>query len=45
VVVNQRTGQTLPFEPWSSTERATIEAGGVTPYLKARLARERAAAA
>ena len=45
VVVNQRTGQTLPFEPWSSTERATIEAGGFTPYLKARLARERAAAA
>lgn len=27
VVVNERTGQALPFEPWSSTERATIEAG------------------
>lgn len=45
VVVNQRTGQSLPFERWSSTERATIEAGGFTPYLKARLARERAASA
>lgn len=45
VVVNQRTGQALPFEPWSSSERATIEAGGFIPYLKARLARERAAAA
>lgn len=45
VVVNERTGQALPFEPWSSNERATIEAGGFTPYLKARLARERAAAA
>lgn len=45
VVRNQRSGAALPFEPWSSTERATIEAGGFTPYLKARLARERAAAA
>ena len=44
VVRNQRTGAALSFEPWSSTERATIEAGGFTPYLKARLARERAAA-
>lgn len=43
VVRNERTGQALAFEPWSSTERATIEAGGFTPYLKARLARERAA--
>jgi 3-isopropylmalate/(R)-2-methylmalate dehydratase small subunit len=42
VVVNQRTNRVLPFEPWTSTERATIEAGGFTPYLKARLARERA---
>ncbi len=45
VVRNERTGQALPFESWSSTERATIEAGGFIPYLKARLARERAAAA
>lgn len=45
VVTNHRTGTSLPFEPWTNTERATIEAGGFTPYLKARLARERAAAA
>lgn len=45
VVVNQRSGAALPFERWSSTERATIEAGGFIPYLQARLARERAAAA
>lgn len=45
VVVHERTGQELPFERWSSTERATIEAGGFIPYLKARLARERAALA
>lgn len=44
-VLVHRTGEALPFEPWSSTERATIEAGGFTPYLKARLARERANAA
>lgn len=44
VVVNQRTGEALSFEPWTSTERATIEAGGFTPYLKKRLASERAAA-
>lgn len=43
-VLNRRTGEALPIEPWSSTERATIEAGGFIPYLKARLARERAAA-
>lgn len=44
VVINLRTNAALPFEPWSSTERGTIEAGGFTPYLKARLAREREAA-
>ena len=44
VVVNDRTDEALAFEPWSSTDRGTIEAGGFTPYLKARLARERAAA-
>lgn len=43
VVVNQRTGAALRFEPWSSTDRATVEAGGFTSYLKVRLARERAA--
>ena len=42
-MVNDRTDEALSFEPWSSTERGTIEAGGFTPYLKARLARERAA--
>ena len=45
VVLNHRAGLALPFEPWSSTERATIESGGFIPYLKARLARERAATA
>ena len=32
-------GITLPFEPLGAAERGMLEAGGLNPYLKARLAR------
>lgn len=43
-VVNEMQDRRLPFEPWGATERAMIACGGLIPYLKARLARERAEA-
>lgn len=42
-VTNLDTGASLPFEPLSSVERGTLEAGGFIPYLKARLAKQGAA--
>lgn len=39
-VSNLTRGTTLPFEPLSSVERGTLEAGGFIPYLKARLGRQ-----
>jgi 3-isopropylmalate/(R)-2-methylmalate dehydratase small subunit len=44
-VANLTRGTVLPFEPLSSVERGTLEAGGFIPYLKARLGREPASAA
>lgn len=44
-VTNLASGRQLPFEPLSSVERGTLEAGGFIPYLKARLARQAAAPA
>jgi len=41
-VSNLMAGKVLPFEPLSTAERRTLEAGGFIPYLKARLAREAA---
>lgn len=35
-VVNQRTGQHLPFDPLSSADRQMLEYGGLLGYLKAR---------
>lgn len=32
-------GITLPFEPLGAAERGMLEAGGLNPYLKARMAR------
>ncbi len=32
-------GSALPLQPLSTAERATLEAGGLIPYLKTRLAR------
>jgi 3-isopropylmalate/(R)-2-methylmalate dehydratase small subunit len=32
-------GTTLPFEPLGAAERGMLEAGGLNPYLKARMAR------
>ena len=37
-VVNQRTGQHLPFEPLSRADRQMLEFGGLLGYLKARAA-------
>ena len=37
-VRNLRTGQALPLQPFSASERGMLEAGGLIPYLKARLA-------
>jgi 3-isopropylmalate/(R)-2-methylmalate dehydratase small subunit len=39
-VSNLRTGQALALLPLSSSERGTLEAGGLIPYLKNRLATE-----
>lgn len=38
-VVNQRSGQHLPFEPLASADRQMLEHGGLLGYLKARSAR------
>jgi 3-isopropylmalate/(R)-2-methylmalate dehydratase small subunit len=38
-VSNMRTGQKLPLEPFSASERGMLDAGGLIPYLKARIAR------
>ena len=32
-------GQALPLQPLGAAERGTLEAGGLIPYLKARLGR------
>jgi 3-isopropylmalate/(R)-2-methylmalate dehydratase small subunit len=37
-VTNQRTGQSLPFEPLSSADRQMLEFGGLLGYLKHRAA-------
>lgn len=39
-VTNPLSGHALPLQPLSSAERGTLEAGGLVPYLKNRLARE-----
>ncbi|MCU0774301.1 MAG: 3-isopropylmalate dehydratase [Ideonella sp.] len=36
-------GRTLPIEPLAAAERETLEAGGLIPYLKQRLARSKGA--
>ena len=36
-------GITLPFEPLGAAERGMLEAGGLNPYLKARMAKAKAA--
>lgn len=38
-VTNLRNGQSLPLQPLSAAERGTLEAGGLIPYLKTRLAK------
>ena len=38
-VCNVRTGQKLPLQPFSASERGMLDAGGLIPYLKARIAR------
>lgn len=37
-VSNARTGQKLPLQPFSASERGMLVAGGLIPYLKARIA-------
>jgi 3-isopropylmalate/(R)-2-methylmalate dehydratase small subunit len=37
-VSNMRTGQKLPLQPFSASERGMLDAGGLIPYLKARIA-------
>lgn len=37
-------GLVLPFEPLGNAERGMLEAGGLNPYLKARMAKAQAAA-
>jgi 3-isopropylmalate/(R)-2-methylmalate dehydratase small subunit len=39
-VTNRRSGHALTLQPLSSAERGTLEAGGLVPYLKNRLARQ-----
>lgn len=43
-VKNLRTGQTLPLQPFAASERGMLEAGGLIPYLKRRMAGENKAA-
>lgn len=38
-VRNLRTGQALALQPFSASERGMLEAGGLIPYLKRRIAR------
>ncbi|MDM0035355.1 3-isopropylmalate dehydratase [Variovorax sp. J22P271] len=38
-VSNTRTGQKLPLQPFSASERGMLDAGGLIPYLKARIAK------
>jgi len=38
-------GRTLALQPLAAAERGTLEAGGLIPYLKARLARSQGASA
>jgi 3-isopropylmalate/(R)-2-methylmalate dehydratase small subunit len=33
-----RTGKTLPLQPFSASERGMLDAGGLIPYLKTRIA-------
>ncbi|SFN34263.1 3-isopropylmalate dehydratase [Variovorax sp. OV329] len=44
-VSNARSGQRLPLQPFSSSERGMLDAGGLIPYLKARFAEEKNAQA
>lgn len=44
-VKNLRTGQTLPLQPFAASERGMLEAGGLIPYLKRRMAKPAAPAA
>jgi len=37
-VRNRRTGKRLPLQPFSASERGMLDAGGLIPYLKARIA-------
>jgi 3-isopropylmalate/(R)-2-methylmalate dehydratase small subunit len=37
-VSNARTGKKLPIEPFSASERGMLDAGGLIPYLKTRIA-------
>ncbi|CAN7764972.1 3-isopropylmalate dehydratase [Variovorax sp. LjRoot175] len=37
-VSNVRTGQKLPLQPFSASERGMLDAGGLIPYLRARIA-------
>lgn len=37
-VHHPRSGQSLPLHPLSAAERGTLEAGGLIPYLKTRIA-------
>ncbi|MDM0071847.1 3-isopropylmalate dehydratase [Variovorax sp. J31P207] len=34
-----RTGETLPLQPFSASERGMLDAGGLIPYLKTRIAK------
>lgn len=38
-VKNLRTGQMLPLQPFAASERGMLEAGGLIPYLKRRMAK------
>ena len=42
-VSKSSTGQTWPLQPFSSSERGMLEAGGLIPYLKARFAEAKTA--
>ncbi|MDA7416976.1 3-isopropylmalate dehydratase [Xenophilus arseniciresistens] len=41
-VKNLRTGKTLALQPFAPSERGMLEAGGLIPYLKRRMAQTRA---
>jgi len=44
-VKNLRTGQTLALQPFAASERGMLEAGGLIPYLKRRMAQAKDEAA